>query len=250
VVFKLDPTRSSEVPVKHFGEQAEGILNVDRYSAYKVLLDGGRIVLAFCWAHVRRDFLNLAKTRQAHEAWGLAWVERIAHLYGLNKRRLAQRDNAERFAQAQRALEKAIAEMAAERDRELADPHVSTPRRKVLESLNNHWGGLTVFVDHPEVAMDNNCAERTLRNPIVGRKNYYGSGARWSGELATMLFSLFQTLLAHGINPRTWLTTYLQVCLGAHGQAPAHASQFLPWALSPRQRTRLSQPLTPHHDTS
>jgi transposase len=29
---------------------------------------------------------------------------------------------------------------------------------------------------------------------VVGRKNYYGSGSTWSGELAAMLFSLFQTL--------------------------------------------------------
>lgn len=250
VVFKLDPSRSSEVPVQHFGEQAEGILNVDRYAAYKVLLDGGRIVLAFCWAHVRRDFLNLAKNRQEHEAWGLAWVGRIAHLYGLNKRRLAQCDAPERFAAAQRALEKAVDAMATQRDQELAEPELSTPRRKVLESLTNHWGGLTVFLKHPEVPMDNNAAERTLRNPIIGRKNYYGSGARWSGELAMMLFSLFQTLLAHHLNPRTWLTTYLEACLGCHGQAPAHASQYLPWNLSPQQRCRLMQPIAPHHDTS
>ena len=169
---------------------------------------------------------------------------------GLNKRRLAQRDDPERFGAAQGALETALEEMATERDRELAEPDLSTPRRKVLKSLKNHWGGLTVFVDHPEVAMDNNVAERTLRNPVIGRKNYYGSGARWSGELAVMLFSLFQTLLAHRINPRTWLTTYLEACRGCHGQAPAEASQYLPWHLSPRQRRRLSQPLPRPHDTS
>ena len=169
VVFRLDPTRSAQVPVQHFGEQAAGILSVDRYAAYKVLLNGGRIVLAFCWVHVRRDFLDLAKDRrQEHEVWGLAWVERIAGLYGLNKRRLAQRDDPERFGAAQGALETALEEMATERDRELAEPDLSTPRRKVLKSLKNHWGGLTVFVDHPEVAMDNNVAERTLRNPVIG----------------------------------------------------------------------------------
>ena len=43
---------------------------------------------------------------------------------------------------------------------------------KVLESLGNHWTGLTVFVEHPEVPMDNNTAERSERGPVVGRKNY------------------------------------------------------------------------------
>ena len=41
--------------------------------------------------------------------------------------------------------------------------------------------------------MDNNQAERALRGPVVGRKNYYGSGAQWSGELSAALFSLFRS---------------------------------------------------------
>ena len=46
----------------------------------------------------------------------------------------------------------------------------------------NHWQGLTLFVEDPDLPMDNNQAERALRGPVVGRKNYYGSGAQWSGE--------------------------------------------------------------------
>ena len=33
-----------------------------------------------------------------------------------------------------------------------------------------------VFVANPQVPMDNNIAERRMRNPGMGRKNYYGSG--------------------------------------------------------------------------
>ena len=55
--------------------------------------------------------------------------------------------------------------------------------KKVLDSLDNHWDGLTVFVDHPEIPMDNNKAERQVRGPVVGRKNYYGSGSDRSGRL-------------------------------------------------------------------
>ena len=43
--------------------------------------------------------------------------------------------------------------------------------------MKNHWSGLTVFVDHPWVPMDNNVAERAARLPVVGRKNFYGSGS-------------------------------------------------------------------------
>ena len=79
---------------------------------------------------------------------------------------------------------------------------------------------MTVFVEHPEVPMDNNTAERVQRGPVVGRKNYYGSGAVWAGELAAMLFSVFQTLCLWDINPRVWLAAYLQACAKAGGEAP------------------------------
>ena len=42
--------------------------------------------------------------------------------------------------------------------------------------------------------MDNNAAERALRGPVVGRKNYYGSGSRWSARLAAVAFTILQTL--------------------------------------------------------
>ena len=62
--------------------------------------------------------------------------------------------------------------------------------RKVLESLGDHWTGLTVFVEHPEVPMDNDTAEHSERGPVVGRKNYYGSGSVWSGRLAAMVLAV------------------------------------------------------------
>ena len=53
-------------------------------------------------------------------------------------------------------------------------------------------------MDHPEIPMDNNTAERGLRRSVVGRKNYYGSGAVWSEELAADLFTIFGTLILWG----------------------------------------------------
>jgi len=93
-----------------------------------------------------------------------------------------------------------------------------------------------VFVEHPEVPMDNNAAERAERGPVVGRKNYYGSGAVWAGQLAAVLFSLLQTLCLWRLNPRAWLTAYLTACAEAGGAVPADWERFLPWNLSAAER--------------
>jgi transposase len=250
VVFVLSPGRSHETPEEHLGPVEEGILVVDRYVAYQAMaqVKDGTIVLAFCWAHVRRDFVTAARSWPEQEEWALEWVERIGVLYGLNDRRLEVPRATPLFTERDREVRRCVAAMEQQREQELAQPELHSARRKVLESLRHHRGGLTVFVEHPEVPMDNNTAERSERGPVVGRKNYYGSGSVWSGRLAAMLFSLLQTLALCGINPRVWLTAYLTACAEAGGQAPARPEALLPWNLSEEQRRAWS--LEPRSDNS
>ncbi len=239
VVFVLAAGRSHEVPEEHFGPvEGRGILVVDRYKAYQAIdkVKSGRIVLAFCWAHVRRDFLTLARSWPEQEGWALDWVEQIGTLYHLNDERRKVRGDAAAFAVADGALRAAVTRLGEQGQSELGEADLHPARRKVLESLGDHWTGLTVFVEHPEVPMDNNTAERSERGPVVGRKNYYGSGSVWSGALAAMLFSLFQTLCLWGLNPRLWLTAYLGACAEAGGRPPESVDRFLPWKLNAEQR--------------
>jgi transposase len=116
--------------------------------------------------------------------------------------------------------------MAEERDASINEYSPDAPdstmltdvKFKVLTSLKKHWHGLTVFVEHPEVPMDNNNGEQSIRNPVTGRKNFYGSGSLWSSELAAMMFSIFQTLVLCGLNCHHWLRLYLTACAENNGK--------------------------------
>jgi transposase len=242
VVFVLSPWRSHDVPEEHLGADAKGILNVDRYTAYKILaqVKAGQIILAFCWAHVRRDFFKVARSWPQLEGWALQWIERIGELYKRNKARLQVKDDQQAFAAADQEVRAWVEEMVRKRDEELGQKKLHPACRKVLKSLVEHWSGLTVFVDHCHVPMDNNRCERIQRGPVVGRKNYWGSGAQWSGDLAVMMFSLFETLELHQINPRKWLNGYLNACAAAGGQAPTDVEEWLPWKLSEERRREWS----------
>lgn len=238
VVFVLAPGRAHDVPEHYLGPKAEGIMVVDRYKAYQAIdqVKSGRIVLAFCWAHVRRDFVTVARTWPDQESWALGWVKQIGQLYQGNDERLAAQEEPAKFAVADEQLRVAVTALGAQGESELSDPELHPARRRVLESLGNHWTGLTVFVEHPEVPMDNNTAERAQRGPVVGRKNYYGSGAVWAGRLAAMMFSLLQTLCLWQLNPRAWLTAYLTACAEAGGEPAADLERFLPWTMSEADR--------------
>jgi transposase len=236
VVYVIDPFRSHAVPQKHFAASAGGVLMVDRYSAYKAMpqVKDGTLKLAFCWAHVRRDFVRVGKGWPELKDWALGWLKRIRELYRLNRLRLQNpADTA-----ADLALRQALAARQQQAAAELANPSIREPVRKVLTSLQEHWPGLTLFVDDPRIPMDNNASERRLRGPALGRKNYYGSGALWSGRLAAMLFSILATLKLWRVNPRRWLQWFLQSCAAAGGQPPTDIQPFLPWNLTPEQWPR------------
>ena len=89
---------------------------------------------------------------------------------------------------------------------------------------------------------DNNIAERALRNSVIGRKNFYGSGARWAADLAADVWTITATAAQNGLEPLPLLEDYLTACAQAGGTAPAGAElePFLPW--TPQGRARRAVP--------
>ena len=254
VYYQMAPGRDAGVPLEHFSALAAGQFPVfvvcDRYVAYKKLAKKlPIIVLAFCWAHVRRDYLDAARSWPDLNAWMFGWVEAIGELYHLNKLRLphwAEEKPLGRqskvFQRHHRALRKHLSQMKARSEACLQQPDLHDVQRAVLVSLNNHWPGLVLFAKHPQIPMDNNQAERSLRNPVTGRKRYYGSGRVWSAQLAALLFTVLQTMLLWGLNPRHWLTAYLTACADNGGGAPADLAEFLPWEMTEARRQALGLP--------
>jgi len=243
VVYLLEPTRSAKVPKDHLGSDPQGIINADRYAAYTAL--GDKIQVAFCWSHLRRDFDRVRNGYPALRQWGQLWMTRINEIFHLNRERLKVRHNPQAFEVADRALRQALEAMTQVCDRELADPDLHPAAGKVLESMRKRWSGYTIFVDQPDIPMDNNESERRLRNPVVGRKNYYGSGSQWSATLTAILFTLFQTLLKNQINPAKWLFAYFQACAENGGQAPEDLDSLLPWNLPADKKAAWHYPERP-----
>ena len=236
VVHVIDPTRSAQVIEEHLGRVVGGILLVDRYSAYKSFAKKHEgIMLAFCWAHVRRDFREAGLKYEQVREWAKEWEERINLLFHLNSLRLQYPEGSAAFRREDVGVREAVDEMKRISSEQRKQARLHHSQESVLRSLDVHWEGLTVFVDHPEIPMDNNGSERTLRNPVVGRKNYYGSGAIWSARFTAVMFSIFETLELWQINQLEWLSDYLRACALAGGKAPEDVSAHLPWNIKERE---------------
>ncbi|HWT82595.1 MAG TPA: IS66 family transposase, partial [Candidatus Methylomirabilis sp.] len=221
-IYILAPSRGADVPKEFFGYQPGScavqrpFLMADRWPSYKVLIDW--LILAFCWSHVRRDFLEgQMAANQEQIQWAQGWIDRIAQLYHLNEKRLALgrerqdtplpapfirmdsvRMGQPDYLQAQQELQAAVLAMKQQWEQELADPKLPIRRRKILASLEEHWQGLTYFVQYPEIPMDNNGSERAIRSAVIGRNNFYGSGSVWSGQLMAAMMTILQTGRMHG----------------------------------------------------
>ena len=240
VHYVVDESRAAEVVITELAGVKQGIISCDRYSGYKrfARLTPG-VTLAFCWAHQRRDFLDLANSYPESAEWALQWVDRIGHLYHLNRLRLKGLTGSPERVSAQLILEQAVQQMATDCSLGVANHELFPPAAKVLQSMTAHWAGLTVFVACPWVDIDNNQAERSMRSPVVGRKNFNGSGCEASAELAATMYSVFATMKLWGLNLRTWLTTYLQACADNGNAPPANIDIFLPWQMDAKRLAKM-----------
>jgi len=244
-VFVLDPSRSAKVVEGFFGNESKGIISCDRYRAYFCFISKSneRFLIAYCWVHVRRDFLAIAKDWPVHEAWGMDWVQEIRHLYHLNSLRVTHQTGSQKFLECHKNLNDAVISFKAKADKQRKEKTLSEPCRKALESLDRHWQGLTTFLEYPEVPMDNNPAERGLRGGVVGRKNYYGSGSVESAEFTAIMFTIIQTLLIWEVNPQAWFDSFFNF-IGNDWEKPF--DHWLPWNMSLERRSEFS--LKKSHD--
>ena len=240
VYFHIDPSRSAEAAHKLFaGALLCTVIVCDRYSAYKKLarLLGGVVILAFCWSHVRRDFIEGAAGQVELTHWCRGWIGRIAEIYRLNEARLEHYDPGVKrqtpsFDAAQGALKEALDGLFAQAARELAELPDQAREAKALRSLANHREGLSVFVDRPQVPMDNNKAERILRGPAIGRGLSFGSDSEGGARFTAIMYSVVGTLSINGIDVLRWLQAWLTACAENGGRPPDDLSPWLPWSMS------------------
>ena len=250
VYFHIDPARSAEAAHKLFAEALlYTVIVCDRYSAYKRLarLLGGLVTLAFCWVHQRRDFIECAAGQVELTQWCRGWIERIASIYRLNDARLKHYDpgiepQTPAFDAAQGALNEALDALFAHAERELAALPDKAREGKALRSLVNHREGLSVFIDRPQVPLDNNLAERVLRGPVIGRRLSFGSDSENGARFTALMYSVVGTLTLNGIDVLRWLQAWLAAC-AANGQRPPHdLSRWLPWSMSEERRRSFTAP--------
>lgn len=61
-----------------------------------------------------------------------------------------------------------------------------------------------LFIKSKDLPIDNNSQERLMRNPVVGRKTWYGNHSKRGAKTTAILFSLVESCKLNKVNPREY----------------------------------------------
>lgn len=188
-LFKIDPTRSGDVLLDVLGEEFNGVLGCDYFSAYRRYLRECNAVVQFCLAHLIRDVKFLTTLPDARDrAYGERLREALRDLFGVIHRRAAL---GPRVFQRQ---------LLAARDEVLRQATSAVPptnhSQNMAKRFEQHGAAYFEFVTTPEVEPTNNLAEQAIRFVVIDRHITQGTrgakGRRWCERIWTVIATCAQ----------------------------------------------------------
>jgi hypothetical protein len=205
-------------------EGFHGILQVDGYAGYRALAERGHVQLAFCWAHVRRRFYEIAAAGAAPIATEA--LARIAELYAIEAEMRGRPADERRAVRSQRA-QPIVDTLKAWFETKLVLVSQKSTVAEAIRYALSRWEGLCRFIEDGRVEIDSNIVERAIRPLALNRKNALFAGSDGGGDHWAILASLIETCKLNDVDPEAYLANVLARLVADH---PANRlDDLLPW---------------------
>lgn len=234
-LFDYERTRAGYHPVKFLDGRFHGYLTCDGYQAYHGLDDS--ITVTGCFTHARRRFdaaLTALKKdftkEQLKETVAYNAMTRIGILYKVEEL-IRNKTPEERYEERQKqsrpvvdALFEWLHSMEDSVDRS------SLIGDAILYTLNQE-PYLRRYLDDGHLSIDNNSAERAIKNFAVGRRNWLFAKSIRGADASAVVYSVTETALLNGLKPYVYLTYVLdQLRQMGPFPKPEELDQLLPWS--------------------
>ena len=196
--FQFEPTRSGAVPDEML-KGYQGAVVVDAYSGYNPLRKNPDIRVGHCWSHVRREFFERIDDFEEDCTGAVNLIDELFDIEAkakdfdeLKKLRLTE----------SRPLTMVFRDWCFEaRFKYLPEDGIT----KAINYTLNHWKELTLFTRDLSVPLSNNEAERSIRQPVMGRKNFNGSKTINGADTAASLYTIIETCKKSSIHPAEYI---------------------------------------------
>ena len=187
-LFRIDPSRGSDVLVEVLGREFDGVLGCDYWGAYRKYMQDFSVEVQFCLAHLIREVKFLTTlTDKATKNYGERLLKRLRALFGVIHRR--DRMTEEQF---RRALERERKKMLQVGKR--APDRIET--KKFAKRFRKHGAAYFQFITTPGLQPTNNIAEQAIRFIVIDRRITQGTGSpagqRWSERIWTTMATCTQ----------------------------------------------------------
>ena len=196
--YQFEPTRSGKVATELLGS-FEGPVVVDGYGGYNRFKDESKIILAHCWSHARRQFKDIEGNypKECKEI-----VELIRKLFRIEKKVKSYEELSEKR---KTESKKIIDEIEQWLIKTRTESRESSGLRSAIDYCLKFWTGLTKFLDDVRIPLSNNEVERTIRQAVMGRKNFHGSRTINGADVAAVLYSIIESCKKVELNPKAYL---------------------------------------------
>ncbi len=235
-VYDFTTSRERAGP-QAFLEGYSGYLQADAYSGYDCIYAGKQVQEVACWIHARRYWHQARDNDSVRANTALGFIGRLSKIEKmLRKAYPEKRPQGERdFAAVQQGRQQhampILEQFRAWLDREHGDQRIlpKSPIRAAFTYALNQWDALCRYTEEGYLSYDNNMAERLVKIPAIGRKNYLFVGSEGGGLGAAVMYSLVSSAKANGVEPFAWLRdVFTQLPYRRDGEAFTQAAQGLP----------------------
>lgn len=234
-LFDYERTRAGYHPVKFLDGRFHGYLTCDGYQAYHGLDDS--ITVTGCFTHARRRFdaaLTALKRdftkEQLKETVAYNAMARIGILYKVEeliKNKTPEERYEERQKQARPVVDALFEWLHSMED---SVDRSSLIGDAILYTLNQE-PYLRRYLDDGHLSIDNNSAERAIKNFAVGRRNWLFAKSIRGADASAVVYSITETALLNGLKPYVYLTYVLdQIRQMGPFPKPKELDRLLPWS--------------------
>ena len=185
-----------------------GFLHADGYAGFNALYAPATppasplLTEVACWSHARRKFYDIHHATASPIA--LEALQRIAALFAIESS-ISGQSPERRAAARQEHARPLLDQLHAVLDAALSRISGKSALAGAIRYALSRWTALTRYAADGRLEMSNNAAERAMKPPVLGRKNYMFCGSDAGGQRAACIYTIAETCRMNGINPQTYL---------------------------------------------
>jgi transposase len=207
VLFKIEPSRGTEVLMHILGEGFKGILGCDYYAAYRKYARQCDVLVQFCLAHLIREVKYLCDFPDRHvQAYGRGLIEGLKALFGALHRK--DQLSASAFQGQIEAAKEQIWEAAMEPQafpQRFGGPHPHRLIANLVKRFTRHGEAYFQFITTPQIDPTNNCGEQAIRFIVMDRHMTQGTRSQRGREICERLWTVMATCSVQKRSSFKWM---------------------------------------------